>query len=282
MAPGVLLPWDSRVVHVLPEADYFRVVTNRNHDKITPAEQRALRSKRVGIMGLSVGAEAAVAIAQEHLCGQIRLADFDRLDLSNLNRLGAGFDEIGENKAVIAARRIARIDPYLDVMTFPEGVTESSVDAFLDGLDLLVEECDSLPMKHAVRQRARELRLNVVFAADERGFLSIEPYARHPELEPFHGFIGRPQPPRDAFDSPMDFMRALTDWMGGWDRVSERSRQSRIGRTRSGYPQLASEARYAAGQIGHVARRLLLGEELAPFMDNLDLEELLPSGSPPG
>jgi hypothetical protein len=74
-------------------------------------------------------------------------------------------------------------------------------------------------------------------------------------------------------------MRALTEWMGGWESISERSRRSlvQIGTSTSGYPQLASEARYAAGQIGHVARRLLLGERLPPFIGHLDLAELLPS-----
>lgn len=74
-------------------------------------------------------------------------------------------------------------------------------------------------------------------------------------------------------------MEALTEWMGGWDCISERSRRSldQMGETLCGYPQLASEARYAAGQIGHVVRRLLLGERLRPFMGHLDLEDLLPS-----
>jgi heme-degrading monooxygenase HmoA len=73
-------------------------------------------------------------------------------------------------------------------------------------------------------------------------------------------------------------MRALTVWLGGWDAISERSRLSleQIGSTLRGYPQLASEARFAAGQIGHVARRLLLGERLAPFVGHLDLERWLP------
>jgi hypothetical protein len=74
------------------------------------------------------------------------------------------------------------------------------------------------------------------------------------------------------------FFKALTEWLGGWDNLSERSRRSleRVGDTLCGYPQLASEARYAAGQLGHVARRLLLGERVAPFVGNLDLAELLP------
>ena len=123
--------------------------------------------------------------------------------------------------------------------------------------------------------------MNVVFAADERGFLSVEPYAGQPDLRPFHGRITAAQPAREAFPTPLAFFRALTEWMGGWDNISERSRRSleRVGDTLCGYPQLASEARYAAGQIGHVARRLLLGESLAPFCGNLDLAEALPPAS---
>ncbi|HEY7698891.1 MAG TPA: ThiF family adenylyltransferase [Vicinamibacteria bacterium] len=228
-------------------------------------------------MGLSVGGEAAVTLAQEHLCGHIVLADFDLLDLSNLNRLQGGFDDLGVNKAVLVARRIARIDPYLEVTLFPDGVTEENADDFLRGLDLLVEECDHLPMKHAVRERARKAGLNVLFAGDERGFLSIEPYGERPDLLPFHGRIARRQRPRETFPDKLSFLKALTEWLGGWEAISSRSRDSleRVGDTLVGYPQLASEARFAAGQIGHVARRLLLGEKLPPFLGHLDLEEIL-------
>src|ERR1044072_3432276 len=116
-------PRADKVVHLLGPGDYFDVITNRNQDKITRAEQIRLRAKRVGVVGLSVGGEAAVTLAQEHLCGEIVLADFDRLDLSNLNRLHAGCDELGLPKTAIAARRIAKIDPYLKVTVFGAGVT---------------------------------------------------------------------------------------------------------------------------------------------------------------
>ena len=274
----VYLPWLAKMVHLLEQDDYFEVITNRNLDKITRDEQRLLRTKRIGVIGLSVGGEAAVSLAQEHLCGEIVLADFDRLDLSNLNRLHAGCDELGHEKAKIVARRIARIDPYLPVIIFEDGVTATNVGAFLEGLDLLIEECDDLQIKHDVRLLAKARGVNVAYAADERGFLSVEPYARQPDLRPFHGRISGPQPPREAFPTPLTFLKALTEWMGGWDNISQRSRCSleRVGDTLCGYPQLASEARYAAGQIGHVARRLLLGEPLEPFVGNLDLVERLP------
>jgi hypothetical protein len=275
----VFLPWESKIVHVLAREDFFDVVTSRNRDKISREEQQLLRTKRVGVVGLSVGAEIALSVAQEHLCGSIALADFDRLDLSNLNRLGAGIDELGENKAHLTARRIARIDPYLEVIVYDEGISFENADRFLEGLDLLIEECDGLEIKYHLRGLARERRLNLVYAADERGLLSIEPYAHAPELRLFHGRVDGPPPPREAFSSQRSFLRSLTEWLGGWDRISERSRRSveRVGDTLCGYPQLASEPRLAAGQVGHVARRLLLGERLAPSFAYLDLAEQVPT-----
>ncbi|MEV1178439.1 ThiF family adenylyltransferase [Nonomuraea sp. NPDC049784] len=261
------LPWTAQVAHLLPPAEYLRVVTDRNRNKITRAEQQLLRTKRVGVLGLSVGAEAAIVIAQEHLCGHLVLADFDRLELSNLNRLGASHADIGRPKTRIAARRIAAIDPYLQVTLLEEEINQDNVEDFLYGLDLLVEECDSAATKYDTRTAARRLGLNVVYAADERGFLSVEPYATHPELSPFHGIVS----PDLAHSA--DRFTALVEWLGGLSALSVRSQESvgLIGTDLSGYPQLAGEARYAAGQIAHVARRLLLGEQISPFHGHLDL-----------
>jgi hypothetical protein len=275
----VYFPWESKVVHLLGPDDYFDVITNRNQDKITRDEQIRLRSKRVGVVGLSVGSEAAVTVAQEHLCGHIVLADFDELELSNLNRLPAGCDELGLPKTTIAARRIAKIDPYLKVTVFENGVTPANAEQFLDRLDLLIEECDNPQIKREVRLLAKERGINIVYAADERGFFSVEPYGDFPQLNPFHGRILDPQQPREDYPTPLAFFRALAEWIGGWDNLSERTRRSlvRIGDELCGYPQLASEARYAAAQIGNVVRRLLLGERVAPYCGYLDLDNFVPS-----
>jgi hypothetical protein len=206
--------------------DYFAVVTDRDRDKITRVEQDVLRTKRIGVLGLSVGGEAAVTLTQEHLCGHLVLADFDRLDLSSLNRLGAGADDLGLPKTTVVARLVARLDPYLSVTVFDAGVTAANADAFLDGLDLLVEECDDLTVKYDVRRRARARALDVVYAADERGFLSVEPYGQHPDLAPFHGLVPDAPRPRAAYPTPHAYLCALTAWLGGWDGISARSRAS--------------------------------------------------------
>src|SRR3954470_24461107 len=119
----------------------------------------SLAVRAVGIVGLSVGQSVAVTMAMERSCGELRLADFDRLELTNLNRLRAGVHELGLPKVILAARQIAEIDPFLPVRCFPEGITAHNLDRSLleDGpLSLLVEECDSMDIKVLCRERARE------------------------------------------------------------------------------------------------------------------------------
>jgi hypothetical protein len=106
-----------------------------------------------------------------------------------------------------------------------------------------VTECDDLDLKHHLRELARTLGINMLYAADERGLLSVEPYEHAPDLPPFHGRLEGPRPSRDDPPSHEAYMRGLTEWLGGRDHISERSRQSvgRIERSLCGYPQLASE-----------------------------------------
>jgi len=277
MTNWVYYPWTQKVIHILQQADYFSVITNRNQYKITAKEQAYLRQKTIGVIGLSVGGEAAITVSQEHLCSKIKIADFDELDLSNLNRLNASIADIGVLKTTISARRIYQINPYLQVEVFPEGVHENNIHSFLNGLDLLIEECDGLEIKFPIRQVAKSLKINTIYCADERGLLSIEPYGNDPNFPIFHGILKESQPPREAFDNDAEFMKALAIWCGGWDLISERSKMalSEMGKKICGYPQLASEARFAAGQLGNVARRLLLGEQLPPFFKHIDLEEII-------
>jgi len=273
----VYFPWSQKVIHILNEENYFSVITNRNQYKITADEQAILRQKTIGVIGLSVGGEAAITVSQEHLCGTIKIADFDELDLSNLNRLNASVADIGVLKTTISARRIYQLNPYLNVIAYPEGVHENNMHDFMDGLDLLIEECDGLEIKFPLRRLAKTLRINTIYCADEKGLLSIEPYGNDSDFPIFHGILKESQPPREAFKNDTEFMKALAIWCGGWDLISERSRKtlSEMGKKICGYPQLASEAKFAAGQLGHVARRLLLGEQLSPFFKHLDLEELV-------
>ena len=164
-------PWRRAAVRVLGPHEFRRVRLDRNRYLITDSELAHLGSLRIGVVGLSVGHAIAHALAAEGLCGALRLADFDDLELSNLNRVPASVFDLGVNKAVACARRIAELDPYLPVDVTPSGVTAESIDEFLDGLDVVIEECDSLDVKVQVREGARKRRLPVLMATSSGGCL---------------------------------------------------------------------------------------------------------------
>ena len=116
--PGLL------VVHVLPAPLHHELRLIRNRYAITVDEQRRLAGLCVAVAGLSVGRAVVSTMAHEGIGGELRLADFDVLDL-DLNRVAGGVADVGVNKVVLAAREVAELDPYVRVVTYPQGVDEN-------------------------------------------------------------------------------------------------------------------------------------------------------------
>ncbi|WP_449485299.1 ThiF family adenylyltransferase [Streptomyces avidinii] len=281
-------PWSGRLVHVLPEAEFRLVRTDRNRDKITREQQQGLLRRRVGVIGLSVGSSAALTCAMEGVGGAFRLADFDRLSLSNLNRLRAGVHELGLEKSVLCARRMYELDPYLDIEIHRGGVTDETIDAFFGdagdgpvngrGLDVLIEECDTPWVKVAAREHARRRRVPVLMDTNDRGQLDIERFDLEPDRPLFHGRTGTTTA-ADVRD--LDREAAIRFLL---DIVDERRLSpamadalTRVGHTLSSWPQLASGVMLGAALVTDTARRILLGEPLPSGRHSIDLEVLVPA-----
>lgn len=278
----VWYPWSGDLVHLLPPAEFHELRTDRNRYKLTPEEQAALRGRTIGVAGLSVGNAIALTLAQEGAAGTLRLADFDTVELSNLNRIRAGVHQLGLPKTVLAARQIAELDPYVAVELFPEGLTESCLDAFLDGLDLVVDECDGIAIKFRLRERARARRLPVVMETSDRGLLDVERFDLEPERPSFHGLVGEV---RAGELVGIDNERKATLMMQiiGASTTSARACASlmEIDRTISAWPQLASDVALGGATIGAVARRLLLGHPVPSGRRWVDLEAVVSGDAAP-
>jgi molybdopterin/thiamine biosynthesis adenylyltransferase len=277
----VYYPWLHRLIHVLPAAAFQLVRGNRNRDKITLEEQRTLRQRKIGVVGLSVGHAAAVLLAREGIAGQLRLADFDHVELSNLNRLNTSLANLGLAKSVVAGRDIAEIDPYLDVRIFPEGITEQNMDDFLTGggrLDLVVEECDTLWVKLLVRERARHHGIPVVMDTNDRGMLDVERFDQEPERPILHGMLGDCDSYKTRDMDAAQRTALFYDIVGGAEALSPRLRESlqRVGAGLVGIPQLASDVHLGAALVVDAARKILLGSALASGRYYVDLDDLLP------
>lgn len=275
----VYYPWSQRLVHLLDQHEFVELRTARNVYKIAPDELEHLSRKRIGIIGLSVGQSIALTIATERSFGEIRLADFDTLELSNLNRIRSGVHNLGIAKAVLAAREIVEIDPFLHIRCFPEGIHENNLDQFLlEGgkLDILVDECDSLDIKVLARLRARALRIPVVMDASDRGLIDVERFDSEPERPLLHGMIGDPDPAQLknlSLDGKIAFMFALL----GIETQSRRAKASMIEIEQSieTWPQLASSVVLGGAIAADVCRRIALGHYHESGRYFVDLEELV-------
>jgi hypothetical protein len=276
----VYYPWSNKLIHLLDEEEFVYVRTNRNQYKITPEEETLLSSKKIGVIGLSVGQSIALTIAMERSCGELRIADFDILELSNLNRIRTGIHNLGIAKTIAVAREIAEIDPYLKVVCFSEGITEENIDNFIiqnGKLDLLVDECDGLVVKILCRQKAKHYGVPVVMDTSDRGMLDVERFDLEPNRPIFHGFI-------DHLDIN-DIKKAKTNEekvpyilpILGIETLSNRMKASmlEIEQSISTWPQLASSVVLGGGIGADVSRRILLNQ----FHDSgryfIDLEDLI-------
>jgi molybdopterin/thiamine biosynthesis adenylyltransferase len=124
----------------------------RNIGWVTPAEQQALRGKRVAIAGMGgVGGNHLLTLARLGV-GHFRIADFDRFDVANFNRqVGAMTSTLDQPKAEVMARMARDINPEVEVEIFSEGVDESNLRSFLEGCDLYVDSLDFFAFD--IRQR---------------------------------------------------------------------------------------------------------------------------------
>ena len=265
-------PWRRAVVAVLGPRGFRAVRLDRNRNLITADEQSRLGELRIGVGGLSAGHVIAHTIAAQGLCGELRLADFDHLELSNLNRVPATVFDIGLNKAEVAARRIAELDPYLSVEIMDTGLTLDTVEQFLDGLNIVVEECDSLDVKAIVRARARARGIPVLMATSDRGLVDVERFDLEPHRPILHGLLG-------------DLDTAVLSGMSSREKVPHLVRLLEaehlsgrlvasvveIDRTLSTWPQLSGDIALGATVIAEAVRRIGLGEDLRSGRTRLDV-----------
>lgn len=276
----IYYPWSGELVHLLPPIQFRELRLNRNQNKITRAEQEKLAQVAIGVVGLSVGNAAAIALAIEGLGGCLKLADFDRLDLSNMNRIRAGVGDIALPKTVLCARQIMAMNPYAQIELFSEGLTAANLAAFFGGsspLDLVIDECDDIRIKFLLREAARAQRIPVLMETSDRGMLDVERFDLEPQRPLFHGLLGTVTatdiPERLTNEEKVPFVAPII----GIETLSTCSGASmiEIGETITTWPQLGSEVLLGGATVSAAVRTLVLEGRLASGRRYIDLADLI-------
>jgi adenylyltransferase/sulfurtransferase len=85
--------------------------------------------------------------------GHLRLVDFDKAELSNLNRQMLHWDEdVGRLKVESAREKLRRINPSIEVEAFSERIDESNVDSLVGEADGIVDCMDNFPTRYLLNK----------------------------------------------------------------------------------------------------------------------------------
>jgi len=233
------------------------------------------------IAGCSLGYHAAQAIVWDVRPERMKIAELDASDLSNMNRLPFGYEDLGRNKGLVAAERFHAIDPFMKISVFSEGVHAGNIDDFILGnpeigepaATVIVEETDNPDVKIFLRKKARESGKPVIMVSDvgsgaqrdvqrydldttlplalggitdEELLAAQERYKEHPDLERFFTF---------AFSILGDSYTRMPEFNAIVRSILENADPPEFG----GTPQLGSTAMVAGGFAGEAVARIALG-----------------------
>jgi len=124
---------------------------------------------RIGIAGIGgIGSNVAALLARAG-AGSLKIADFDRVDASNLDRQYYFPDQVGGRKTRMLKNNLARINPDLKVECIEKKIDRSCAVSLFDDCSCVVEGMDTLSDKRMFVETITASGLHVVSASGIAG-----------------------------------------------------------------------------------------------------------------
>lgn len=130
--------------HPIPSREVMREALNIRHGEDL---QNKISAARVAVCGLGgLGSNIAIALARAGV-GHLHLIDFDRVDLTNLNRQQYAVGQLGQYKTDALRETLSLVSPYCDVTCDTIQVTEETLPDLLKTEDYICEAFDRAEAK---------------------------------------------------------------------------------------------------------------------------------------
>lgn len=112
--------------------------------------QRRLLNSSVLVIGAGgLGSNALASMAAAGV-GKLGIVEYDRVELSNLQRqLLFETADIGRGKAEAARDRLEEMNPDVSVEIFPERLTEGNARRLIEGFDIVIDGSDNFATRFA-------------------------------------------------------------------------------------------------------------------------------------
>ncbi len=130
--------------HPIPSREVMQEALNIRHGEDL---QNKISAARVAVCGLGgLGSNIAIALARAGV-GHLHLIDFDRVDLTNLNRQQYAVGQLGQYKTDALRETLSLVSPYCDVTCDTIQVTEENLPDLLKAEDYICEAFDRAEAK---------------------------------------------------------------------------------------------------------------------------------------
>lgn len=128
--------------------------------------QETLLASSVLVIGAGGLGSAALAYLAAAGIGHLGVVEYDRVELSNLQRqILYESSDIGRLKIESAADRISEINETCRVTLIPKRIKEHNAAELLDGFDLVIDGSDNFATRFAVAQACHDAGIPLVSAA---------------------------------------------------------------------------------------------------------------------
>lgn len=114
---------------------------SRNMGLLSEAEQVKITQKTLLIAGCGVGSLIAISATRLGFENFV-LVDGDIVELSNINRQGYSFKDVGRFKVNALAKRIKQINPHAKIKKYPVFVDLDNAKTFVHKADIIIDSID--------------------------------------------------------------------------------------------------------------------------------------------
>jgi len=271
----VFFPWSGELVRYPEEEDYYHLRTYRYRNLLTKEELETLRHKRCAVIGMSVGSNVALTLIRNGLCGAVALADLVSPNVSNIGRAEFDMRDLCTSKLDAIAKRISHIDPFVEQLHLPNGLSDASLQELEDWHpDLVCDEVDDMKSSVHIRKFCRKIRAPFVSVSDvdDRVVLEICRFDQNPSQPLYAGMVSdkKAQLLLDGkitgFAEEVYFGQSI-----GFHYLSEKlvSSNLEIGKTLSGIPQLGTTSVISGGYAAAACRDILLNRKVKSGLSSL-------------
>lgn len=156
---------------------YFRQLNVRGWN------QEKLKSAKVIIVGVGgLGSVSALYLTAAGI-GKLRLCDGDRVQHTDLNRQILYSEEsVGRLKVEEARKRLASLNPNVEIEAIPEFMDSQNADEMTKGCDLIVDGLDNIESRFVLNKQSVKMKKPYIYGA----------------VQGWQGFVGLFHPPNSA------------------------------------------------------------------------------------